>query len=292
MTDVLYAARSDILSDLYTLNTATGAETSIGPIGYAVSALARRDDTTLFGITAQDDPTTGTTTLLVIDKATGAGTEVGPLGLTLDSSLPGVHDAELLNGVLYVSYFGTFGLGELGNDLATVDQDTGAATFVGIMVDPDQTGALCFASSGGFWHAPYPQAFGTTYHLFSVDTSAVATMEGLFSDYALDADLFSGFHSFATLDGSEVFALVNTDLGYVNTDEGPYTCQLISIDISDPSTPATTIIGSVLAGMRASTFGAAVEPPPPPPPPAVPPLFYVAFDDATLEPFPTWTGIG
>ena len=120
---VLYGATGgNVNSDLYTVNTATGATTSLGPIGFAVTGLAVDPTTgTLYGSTSMQSPS-NPGSIIAINKATGAGTLVGSIGM------PGEEVADLTfdaAGTLY-------GWTEIfGDDLVTINTATGAATVVG-----------------------------------------------------------------------------------------------------------------------------------------------------------------
>ena len=87
---VLYGATGgNVNSDLYTVNTATGATTSLGPIGFAVTGLAVDPTTgTLYGSTSMQSPS-NPGSIIAINKTTGAGTLVGSIGM------PGEEVADL-----------------------------------------------------------------------------------------------------------------------------------------------------------------------------------------------------
>jgi hypothetical protein len=71
---VLYGATGgNVNSDLYLVDTTTGATTSIGPIGFAVTGLAVDPIShTLYGSTSMNSPNSPGS-IITIDKATGAG---------------------------------------------------------------------------------------------------------------------------------------------------------------------------------------------------------------------------
>ena len=109
-------------SNLYMVDTDTGATTSIGPIGFAVTGLAMDPNSgTLYGSTSMLSPNSPNS-IITIDKTTGAGTLVGPVGI------PGEEVADLTfdaAGTLY-------GWTEIfTDDLVTINTSTGAATQVG-----------------------------------------------------------------------------------------------------------------------------------------------------------------
>src|SRR3954447_25397965 len=69
-------------SNLYTINPDTGATTSVGSIGKAVTGLAfDGTDGTLYGVTAGVQLAGTTRDLLKINPATGASTVVGSMGV-------------------------------------------------------------------------------------------------------------------------------------------------------------------------------------------------------------------
>jgi hypothetical protein len=116
---ILYGATGgNTASQLYSINPATGAAVAIGPIGFAVTGLARHPTTNvMYGATTPLDPVCSSC-LITVNLATGAGTVIGPMGLTI---------AELAfsaTGVL-------FGWSESTDDLATINIATGAAVAVG-----------------------------------------------------------------------------------------------------------------------------------------------------------------
>ena len=116
---VLYAAAGGATpSQLYTVDPQTGTTTAVGPIGFAVTALAV-DPTTgiLYGSTTFRDPSEPDT-LITIDRATGAGTVVGPIGPTV-AEMDFNSAGEL------------FGWSEDTDDLVSINKATGAATVVG-----------------------------------------------------------------------------------------------------------------------------------------------------------------
>jgi hypothetical protein len=142
------------LSTLYTIDTATGAATPIGPIGYPVTGLAFDPvNGVMYGATSS---TTAANGLITINLDTGAGTLVGNYGLagstwlgdiTIDSS-----------GVLYGFVEPTLG------DLYRIDKATGAATFVGdsglsrtgiLGLDFDSSGTL-YLNTVGFMYTVNP----------------------------------------------------------------------------------------------------------------------------------------
>jgi Ca2+-binding RTX toxin-like protein len=104
------------------VDTATGATTSIGPIGFAVTGLAVDPSSgTLYGSTSMQSPNSPNS-IITIDKTTGAGSLVGPVGIAGEEVADMTFDAA---GTLY-------GWTEMfTDDLVTINTSTGAATQVG-----------------------------------------------------------------------------------------------------------------------------------------------------------------
>jgi hypothetical protein len=111
-------ANPTVASNLYRLDPATGAATSVGNTGYAITGLAQ-DPTTgiLYGISNNKSPI-AQRTLLTIDPATGAATPIGPLGLVIAD-------------ITFDSQGRLFGWSEESDELASIDKQTGAATEIG-----------------------------------------------------------------------------------------------------------------------------------------------------------------
>ena len=106
-------------SDLYTINPDTGATTSVGSIGKAVTGLAfDGTDGTLYGVTAGVQLAGTTRDLLKINPATGASTVVGSLGV---NEIEDIAVSPL--GQLY-------GWNETGDDLVRINKATGALPSV------------------------------------------------------------------------------------------------------------------------------------------------------------------
>jgi hypothetical protein len=117
---ILYGATGgNTLSSLYTVNTATGATTAVGPMGVAVTGMSRHPTTgVMYGVTTPNSPA-NPTSLIRINLTTGAITVIGPLGAT-------VAEVEFRSdGTL-------FGWSESSDDLVTINLTTGAATVVGV----------------------------------------------------------------------------------------------------------------------------------------------------------------
>jgi Ca2+-binding RTX toxin-like protein len=120
---VLFGATGGgVNSNLYSVDTATGATTSIGAIGFAVTGLAVDPNSgTLYGSTSNQSPNSPNS-IITINKTTGAGTLVGAVGIADEEVADLTFDAA---GTL-------FGWTEIyTDDLVTINTSTGAATPVG-----------------------------------------------------------------------------------------------------------------------------------------------------------------
>lgn len=106
-------------SNLYRLDPATGATTSLGGTGYAITGLAQ-DPTTgvLYGVSSQGSPI-APLELLTLNPTTGAATPVGPLG------------EQRVADISFDSQGRLFGWSEFGDELVSIDKGSGAATIVG-----------------------------------------------------------------------------------------------------------------------------------------------------------------
>jgi hypothetical protein len=150
----LFAAdgKGGVAGNLWSVDSATGAATAIGPIGFAVTGLAWDPVAqVLYGATSAREASNGvdangnvTAQLLTIDTATGAGTAVGPLVDPLGNGYV-VGDLDWLLGVLVglVAPAGTVA------DVVGISPLTGSVVASG-------TG---FCSSGG---CPYGMALSST----------------------------------------------------------------------------------------------------------------------------------
>lgn len=192
MPTQLYAAKAGLQgsSYLYSLDPATGARTSHGPIGYAVTGLAEHPSSgVLYGVTSPNS-NASPKNLITIDKTTGDGTVVGALSTKTITDIAFKSDGTLYGysqgdkkvctinlGTGAVSLLGASGLvGSFGGGLSfdssdvlysftagsdgnlyTVNLGTGAFTSIGVMddsalTDPgDSVGAAAFDASDGLW---------------------------------------------------------------------------------------------------------------------------------------------
>ena len=141
----LYAGKAAgaTLFDLDTLDPATAAATSVGPVGCSITGLAfDPTDGTLYGISAGTSASGTARRLFTLDPATGARTDIGPLGFTVSDIA--FDAAGNLFG--FTPRFNT-----PASDLVTINKSNGAATLVGADFDSASSfngAALSFHSDG------------------------------------------------------------------------------------------------------------------------------------------------
>lgn len=224
----LYGATGgNAFSDLYTINPATGAAVSVGPIGFAVTGLAF-DPTTgiLYGVTSNQSPASPHS-LITVDPATGAGTLIGDEQLGNTGIADITFDA---SGTLY-------GWSEGSDELVSIDKSTGQATQLG------DTGLSTYGSGivdvGGIL---YFTGQGNEQDLRTVNkatgaTTVVATLNG---GPGFPGDPIAAL----TTDGATLYGALNTDFG----DEVAF---LVTID---EDSGLITEIGPVVQGLDAIAF--------------------------------------
>jgi hypothetical protein len=176
---VLYGATgvsaSDTLpaSNLYTINPDTGAATSVGSIGRAITGLAvdHADGGKLYGVTAGvylsgAGLLPGTALgaaerqLVSINPATGASTVIGSLG------------ANEVEDIAFTALGQLYGWNESGDDLYRIDKATGALTKVGESNLAVTFGdGLAFDRNGWLWGA----LDGDAGHMFRIDPATGKT---------------------------------------------------------------------------------------------------------------------
>jgi hypothetical protein len=195
-------------SNLYTIDTATGVGTLIGPVGFSITGLAF-DPTTgiLYGGTSN---VTAESQLITINTATGAGTLVGPYGTGSQTMADITFDAA---GNLY-------GLLEPGSDdLYRINKSTGAATLVG---DPGLGTAvtgLAFNAAGTL----YLESNGSLYILNPATGAVVSTVGTVFRAIGMGMDfsdagvLFAIERLLGGSTGPRNLVTVNTATGGVTT---------------------------------------------------------------------------
>jgi hypothetical protein len=180
----------DPVSNLYTLDAATGSSRIVGPVGIANVTDIAFHGPTLYGVSFSQ--------LLRLDPDTAAGTIIGPIG------------GFATNG-LAVATDGTIYAGTLGGDLITVNPVTGAGTVVGSFGGGlTSSGDLTFDSNDVLYGALNQ---GGAIVLARIDraTGAATVLggTGLPTVYGL---AFLCCHLFGTTDQGEL-VLINADSG-------------------------------------------------------------------------------
>src|SRR3954452_1753568 len=131
-------------SNLYTINPATGAATSIGSIGKPITGLAvdAADGGKLYGVTGGVYLSGKERKLLRINPATGASTVVGSLG------------ANEIEDIAFTALGQLYGWNETGDDLYSINKATGALTKVGESnLTLSYGGGIAFDRNGWLWAA-------------------------------------------------------------------------------------------------------------------------------------------
>lgn len=227
----LYAARGggNPTSDLYTVNPATGAMTSVGPIGFAMTGLAQ-DPTTeiLYGITSFNSAV-HPQSLVAVDNASGAGTFI--------AAESGV--GRPWTDIAFDSAGNLYALGQ-GRRLLLVNKTTGVGTLLGAGGGATFGGALSL-NSGNLGYAA-PAGGDTSSRLNSVTTAGVFTLLAFFTGpltngWRLTAFAFDEFDVLWGVDGD----------------------NLVTVDVA---TSAVTVIGAMLFQTDALSFVAGETPPP------------------------------
>jgi hypothetical protein len=203
ITATLYAAKGGVetTSDLYTVDPVTGALTSIGAIGFAVTGMSfRPSDGVLFGV-ASNNSASNPRSLITIDPVTGAGSLVGALGFT-----GGLAD------IAFDASDGLFGYRPTNKGLYSVDTSTGAGTQVGATVIPGG-GTAGYGISVDSLDDAYVFANGASGVFYLVDLAT----SGLTAQTALSGSTYSGFTAInsASFDENDLLWVVLSESGPV-----------------------------------------------------------------------------
>lgn len=213
----LYAAKggSSTTSNLYTLDPATAAATSVGATGFGITGLAVHPSSgVLYGVT-NNNSASNPRSLITVDTTTGAGTLVGATGV-----VNGIADiAFRSDGVLY-------GYGSSTHRLYTINLATGTATQVSATtISPFPRGfGMDFDSTDLLFVCP----FGDNGLYVTVDeTTAVVTNQVTLSGAPGPGGLSVSAASFTTpavfwatlIDpaGSDYLITINTSTGAITT---------------------------------------------------------------------------
>ena len=245
-------------SNLYTINPDTGAATSVGSIGKAITGLAVDGTSgTLYGVTAGVQLGGTERQLLTINPATGASTVVGSLG------------TNEIEDIAFSALGQLYGWNETGDDLVSINKATGAITTVG-----DSGLGLSFGDGlafdrNGFLYAALEGDFG---HLSTVNPSTGSVIAGprMTGSPNKTGTMISG--ASMACDGLTLYGVVNdfggaTNLVTIDTASGAITDKGASITALDaiawggcPPPPQVTAGGTVAATLSLSlgspaTFG-------------------------------------
>ena len=224
---ILYGAlgSTTVNSNLYVMNTSTGAATPIGLTGQALTGMAYDNaNGTMYGVTSQNAACARC--LVTINLTTAAATVVGPLTLTISEIEFGS------NGTLY-------GWSETGDVLASINLTTGTATTI----PPSGIGTFGdgMALVGGVMYL-MPEGDAGTYYTVNT-TTGLATAAG-----TLTGSPGAGCCSVAaaTTDpaSGQVFAVVGAD--------GSGQSFLVKVNVA---TGAITNVGTSVLLLDALAFG-------------------------------------
>lgn len=165
----LYSAQGgSAASDLYTVDPATGATTSVGPTGHALTGLAFDPSTgTLYGSTSVQSPL-HPRSLVTIDKTTGVTTLVGAYGLGSGTSM-----ADLA----FDSAGNLYGYGTTGRKLYSINKATGAPTLLGTSAVGSQLGqAMEIDGSANGYLFPNGTAAGAAFYKMNLANAALTVI--------------------------------------------------------------------------------------------------------------------
>jgi Ca2+-binding RTX toxin-like protein len=225
-------------SDLYMVDTVTGAATTVGSIGFAVTGLAVDPSSgTLYGSTSNQSPNSPNS-IITINKTTGVGTLVGPVGIAGEEVADLTFDAA---GTL-------FGWTEIfTDDLVSIDTSTGAATQVG------NSGIFTFGSG-------LADVNGTLFYSGDGVSGALRTVDKLSGLTTVVATLHGAP---SNTDGIAAMA-VNPDTGTLfavalNDSDLIHPAYLVTIDTA---TGEVTTLGALPNDFDAIAFDYSPSPPP------------------------------
>jgi uncharacterized protein DUF6923 len=223
-------------SNLYTINPDTGATTSVGSIGKAVTGLAfDGTDGTLYGVTAGVQLAGTTRDLLKINPATGASTVVGSMGV---NEIEDIAVSPL--GQLY-------GWNETGDDLYRISKATGAVEKVGESgLGVTFGNGISFDRNGAMW-GMLDGDFGHVFKLDPTTGAVTTTTTRLTGSPNKSGNQISSLDT--ACDGLTMYGVVN--------DFGGQTF-LVTIDLA---TGAITNKGASLTALDAIAWGGCPAPP-------------------------------
>ena len=274
---VLYGARyagPDGPATLYSVNPATGAATTIGPIGFERCGGMDFDATGTLFATAERNDGSDTAVLITIDPKTGAGTEIGEIAIN-DT----FFDVSFRNsdGILFTSIYGPHCVA-----LGTINTETGMGTYIGDTITCDPGNAIAFSSTDILFHCDADDN-GTIDTLDQVTGQATFVTPLIFPD-SLTSPVVNAmdFHP----NSGVLFATVKDNIGTPGHGDPKYLTTI------DTETGVVTIVGQTETDLDAIAF-APFSPPPhvsdfSAVPTTGPTPLEVQFTDETVCDFTSW----
>jgi hypothetical protein len=233
---------------LYTLSTANGTATAVGPTGFERCSGMDFDATSQLYATCERNDGSNIGVLVRINTSTGAGTEVGPTGL------PGaVSDISFRpsDGVLF-AYEAT---NDPTHSVYIINTTTGAATLVGDTSLSFAGGnAMAFNSAGTLYHSQFSAGPSPDLNTLNTTTGAATFVQQL-------TPVTGRFSSMDAQPGTNLlFAMLNSGSGGAGPNE------LATIN---PASGAVTVLGQSVNGMDALAFRGVIPAGPPVPLPSL-----------------------
>lgn len=237
MADLYGAKGGSANSDLYTIDPVTAAQTSVGPIGFAVTGLAFDPTTgTLYGLTSQLSPSGSGNSLITVNPLTGAGTLIAAISGLGGDRIPDIafDSTGQLYGWRENSDNGICKINKATAVGTTIGATPGFGTF-GDGFDIRRSDGVCYAYPGGGNSTSFPGApYGVQYTVnltTGVLTAGPTITGGAITDNPAVA----------------AAAFDNTDVLWQILNDFPAT-SLVTIDVA---TGVTTDIGALANGFDA-----------------------------------------
>jgi len=224
-------------SRLYKLDSATGAATLIGPIGFdQVGGMDFDSFGTLYAV--GNNPVTGVQVLISIDPETGVGTEIGATGAAALglSSITGLSIRDL-DDRLYVQS-GNFG------SVATINPVTGAAALLPLdtsLGSSDDESGIAFLSVNEFFRAGFSSL--ETVNAYTGDSNGFTSLQ-----FPPQANNLPRINALDVSRAGILYGSLDDDDGAGNVPENYLTTL-------DPTTGTVSIIGHTVNGLKALAWG-------------------------------------